>query len=165
MKHAKRTTLALLGGALLLCGRPTLSRADDFTLGDVLTDTKLYFTAPLRWDESDWLFLGGSLATIAVAHDFDVRVRAHFAPSGAAGLTNSDTNSIRDALPAASLVVGTWLVSEVTDDSFASTEAFTMVEAAGFSTVTAEALKYAAGLLEDLQNDNTDIVHAAVLVG
>jgi membrane-associated phospholipid phosphatase len=145
VKQANWTALSLLGMTLLLCGRPDLSRADDFTLGDVLTDTRLYFTAPLRWDESDWLFLGGSLAAIAVAHDFDSRVRAHFAPVGAAGLTGSDPNSIRDAIPAASLVVGTWLVSEVTDDSFANTEAYTMVEAAGFSTVTAEALKYAAG--------------------
>lgn len=57
----------------------------------------------------------------------------------------SDTNSIRDAIPAASLVVGTWLVSEFTHDSFANTEAYTMLEAAGFSSITAEALKFAAG--------------------
>jgi membrane-associated phospholipid phosphatase len=145
VKHAKWSAMALVGGTLLLCARPSLTRADDFTLGDVLTDAGLYFTAPLRWDESDWLFMGGSLAAIAVAHDFDGRVRAHFAPTGTAGVTGTDSNSLRDAIPAASLVVGTWLVSEVTDDSFANTEAYTMVEAAGFSTVTAEALKYAAG--------------------
>jgi membrane-associated phospholipid phosphatase len=73
------------------------------------------------------------------------RVRDHFAPAAAAGVTGSDTNSLRDAIPAAALVVGAWLVSEVTDDSFANTAAHTMLEAAGFSTVTAEALKYAAG--------------------
>lgn len=145
MKHSKWTTIAVLGSTLLLCGRPSPSRADDFTLGDVLTDTRQYFTAPLRWDESDWLFFGGSLTAIAVAHEFDGRVRAHFAPAGAAGLTAADTNSLRDAIPAASLVAGTWLLSKVTNDSFASTEAYTMVEAAGFSSVTAEALKYAAG--------------------
>jgi membrane-associated phospholipid phosphatase len=44
-----------------------------------------------------------------------------------------------------SIVAGTWLVSEVTSDSFANTEAYTMLEATGFSTVAAEALKYAAG--------------------
>jgi membrane-associated phospholipid phosphatase len=137
--------MALVAGTLVLCAWPGPTLADDITLGDVLTDAGQYFTAPLRWDESDWLFAGGSLAAIAVAHDFDSRVRAHFAPTGPAGLTGSDSNSIRDAIPAASLVVGTWLVSEVTDDSFANTEAYTMVEAAGFSTVTAEAFKYAAG--------------------
>jgi membrane-associated phospholipid phosphatase len=145
VKHAKWTAMARLGCTLVLCGCPALTRADDITLGDVLTDTGLYFTAPLRWDQSDWLFLGGSLAAVAVAHDFDGRVRAHFAPAGSAGVTGSDSNSIRDAIPAASLVVGTWLVSEFTNDSFANTEAYTMVEAAGFSTVTAEAFKFAAG--------------------
>jgi membrane-associated phospholipid phosphatase len=145
MKQAIATAWTSLGCAALLAACPTASRADDFTFGDVLSDAKLYFTAPLRWDGSDWLFFGGSIAAVAVAHDFDSRVRDHFAPAGAAGVTGSDTNSLRDAIPAASLVVGTWLVSEVTDDSFANTEAYTMLEAAGFSTVTAEALKYTAG--------------------
>ena len=103
------------------------------------------FAAPLRWDQSDWMFHGGTVAAIAVAHDFDSRVRSHFAPPGAAGVSGTDTGSLRDALPAASLVMGTWLVSEVTSDSYANTEAYTMVEAAGFSSITAEALKYAAG--------------------
>ncbi len=52
------------------------------------------------------------------------------------------------------MVVGTWLVSEVTDDSFANTEAYTMLEAAGFSAVTAEALKFAAG--RDRPDQTTD---------
>lgn len=145
MKHSRWTAIVLLACSVALAGRPNLARADDFTLGDVLSDAKLYFTAPVRWDQTDWLFFGGSVAAIAVAHGFDTRVRDHFAPSGAAGVMPADTNSIRDALPAASFVVGTWLVSEVTDDSFAKTEAYTMLEAAGFSAVTAEALKYAAG--------------------
>ena len=145
VKQSIATALRVLGCAAVMAAVPTLSRADEFTLGDVVSDAGLYFTAPLRWDGSDWLFFGGSIAAIAVAHDFDSRVRDHFAPAGAAGVTGSDKNSIRDAIPAASMVVGTWLVSEFTDDSFANTEAYTMLEAAGFSTVTAEALKYAAG--------------------
>jgi membrane-associated phospholipid phosphatase len=146
MKQSKRTTCALLAAAIVVLGsRPLPSRADDFTLADALSDAKLYFTAPLHWDESDWLFLGGSIVAIAATHQFDARVRDHFAPTGAAGLTGADADSVRDILPAASLLAGTWLVSEITDDSFANTEAYTMAEAAGFSTVTAEALKYAAG--------------------
>jgi membrane-associated phospholipid phosphatase len=129
--------------------------ADDFTFGDVLSDAEDYFTAPLRWDSSDWMFFGGSLAAIGVAHQFDSRVRDHFAPAGTAGVTGSDTNSIRDAIPAASLVVGTWLISEFTDDSFANTEAYTMLEAAGFSSITAEALKFAAG--RDRPDETTDV--------
>jgi membrane-associated phospholipid phosphatase len=145
VKQSKWTPLAILGCTVVLSGWPVPSLADDFTLGDVLTDAKLYFTAPLRWDGSDWLFFGGSIAAIAVAHDFDSQVRDHFAPAGPAGLTGADKNSLRDIIPTASMVVGTWLVGEVTDDSFASTEAYTMLEAAGFSSVTAEALRYAAG--------------------
>jgi membrane-associated phospholipid phosphatase len=145
VKQSLATALTVLGCTAVLAGRPTLSQADDFTFGDLLSDAGSYFTAPLRWDGSDWMFFGGSVAAIAVAHDFDSRVRAHFAPAGAAGVTGSDTNSVRDAIPAASLVVGTWLVSEITNDSFANTEAYTMLEAAGFSTVSAEAFKFAAG--------------------
>jgi membrane-associated phospholipid phosphatase len=145
MKHSTRTTLALLAAAIVLGSRPNLALADDFTLGDVFGDAKDYFTAPIHWSESDWLFFGGSIAAIAAAHQFDPRVRDHFAPSGAAGLTGTDVDDVRDILPAASLLVGTWLISEITDDSFANTEAYTMAEAAGFSTLTAEALKYAAG--------------------
>ena len=135
----------MLGCTTVLAGHPSLSQADDFTLGDVLGDAKLYFTAPIRWDESDWLFFGGSIAAIAAAHDFDSRVREHFAPSGPAGLAGTDKNSTRDAIPAATLVVGTWLIGEVSGDSFATTEAYSMLEAAGFSSITAEGLKYAAG--------------------
>jgi membrane-associated phospholipid phosphatase len=146
LRHkAIRATVVMVGLAAVLCGYPAPSRADDFTLGDVLSDTQAYFTAPLHWDGSDWLFFGGSITAIAAAHNFDSRVRDHFAPSGPAGVMGSDTNSVRDAIPAASLVVGTWLIAKVTDDSFATTEAYTMLEAAGFSSVTAEALKYAAG--------------------
>jgi membrane-associated phospholipid phosphatase len=146
LRHkASRMLAVMLAGTAVLAARPTVSRADDFTLEDVLGDAKSYFTAPLHWDGSDWLFFGGSLAAIAVAHDFDSRVRDHFAPAGPAGVMGSDTNSLRDAIPAASLVVGTWLIGTVTDDSFARTEAYIMLEAAGFSSITAEALKYAAG--------------------
>jgi membrane-associated phospholipid phosphatase len=91
------------------------------------------------------LYFGGSIVAIAAAHNFDARVRDHFAPTGAAGLTGADADSVRDILPAASLLAGTWLISEFTDDAYANTEAYTMAEAAGFSTLTAEALKYAAG--------------------
>jgi membrane-associated phospholipid phosphatase len=145
VKQTKWMAPALLGCVAVLCGRPNLSHADDFDLGDLLSDAGMYFTAPIRWDSNDWLFFGGSVAAIAVAHEYDGRVRTQLAPAGPAGVMGSDTNSIRDAIPAASLVVGTWLVSEFTNNSFANTEAYTMLEAAGFSSVTAEALKYAAG--------------------
>ncbi len=154
VNQSRRIGLAILGCVALLGGWPAAGRADDFTLGDVLGDAKLYFTAPVRWDSADWLFFGGSLASIALAHDFDSRVRNHFAPPGAAGVTGADTNSSRDAIPAATVVVGTWLVAEFTDNSFGTTEAYTMLEAAGFSSITAEVFKYAAG--RERPNETTD---------
>jgi hypothetical protein len=61
---------------------------------------RLNFTAPTRWDDRDRLFFGG-----------DSHTRAHFA---AAEVTGSDTNNLRDAIPAPSRVVGTCSVSAYT---------------------------------------------------
>jgi membrane-associated phospholipid phosphatase len=143
-----------MGFIAVLGGLPTLGHADTFDPADLLDDAKLYFTAPLRWDSGDWEFFGGTVAAIAVAHEFDGRVRSQLAPPGAAGLTATDLKSTQDALPAALLVAGTFVVSEITGDSFASAEVGTMLEAAGFSSITAEALKFAAG--RERPNQTTD---------
>jgi len=51
------------------------AHAADSFVARTLEDTKLYFTAPLRWDEEDWIYFGGALVAIGVAHSFDDRVR------------------------------------------------------------------------------------------
>ena len=56
----------MLGCTAVLTGHATAGRADDFTPSDLLSDAKLYFTAPIRWDESDWMFFGGSCLEPAV---------------------------------------------------------------------------------------------------
>jgi undecaprenyl-diphosphatase len=53
------------------------------------------------------------------------------------------------------------VVSEITGDSFASAEVGTMLEAAGFSSITAEALKYAAGRERPDQTTNPNDWRAA----
>ena len=73
--HATRQTAVLLFGMLFW---PVSCLADSFSLADALEDTKLYFTAPLRWDSQDWLYFGAALAAIGAAHEFDGRVRTHF---------------------------------------------------------------------------------------
>ena len=157
MKRTNWAVWGVLGCAALLCGRPDLSRADDLNLGDLATDASQYFTAPLRWDSSDWMFFGGSIAAVGLAHAFDNRVRDEFAPPGVAGVTGTDKNSVRDAIPAASMVVGTWVVAEFMGDSFGKTEAYTMLEAAGFSAITTEVAKYAAGRVRpDATTDPND---------
>ncbi len=126
---------------LLICGP---ARADSLDFGDVWTDTKLYFTAPARWDLSDWLYFGGALGAIGAAHQFDGNVRRHFAAPNQP-LDGKDPNSLRDAAPAAIAVAGTWLFASFMDESSGRVEAYSMLEAGALSSVTAEAFKFAAG--------------------
>ena len=139
---------AILTGCIAALGfvlTPAACRAESFGPGDVLTDAKLYFTAPLRWDGTDWLYFGGALAAIGAAHEADNDVRKHFAVGDRAVLDGQDKYSIRDAVPAAAVAVGTWAFGELLDDQAGRVEAYTMLEAAGFSAITTTGLKYAAG--------------------
>lgn len=119
--------------------------ADSFTAQTALEDTKLYFTAPLRWDQEDWLYLGGTLALVGASHQFDRRVRAHFATGSNAILNGKDKNSLRDALPAVALIAGTWIYAGILGDPDGYRETWSLLEAGVFSTVTAEILTYAGG--------------------
>jgi membrane-associated phospholipid phosphatase len=133
----------LLAAALL---RPQAGFADSFTISEALEDTKLYFTAPLRWDREDWLYFGGTLVAIGASHEFDSRVRAHFATGSDAVLNGGeDKNSLRDALPAVALIVGTGLYAGVIGDSDGYRETWSLLEAGVFSVATSEILTLAAG--------------------
>jgi membrane-associated phospholipid phosphatase len=118
--------------------------AEDFSLPGAWQDTKLYFTAPIRWDGEDWLIFGGTVGAIAAAHQFDGSVRDHFAGKTPV-LDGKDAHSTRDALPAAALVGGTFAAALLVDSPDGRNEAYRMLEAAALSGVTAEALKFAAG--------------------
>jgi membrane-associated phospholipid phosphatase len=118
--------------------------AEDFSLPGAWQDTKMYFTAPLRWDSQDWLLFGGTLAAVAAAHQFDGRVRDHFAGSSPL-LDGKDPHSTRDALPAAALVGGTLALAWAVDSPEGRNEAYRMLEAAVLSGVTTEVAKFAAG--------------------
>jgi membrane-associated phospholipid phosphatase len=133
----------------VICALGTLAAApanavEKLTLDDLWTDTKLYFTAPARWDTTDWLYFGGVVGVIAAAHQFDDNVRNHFVGPNPT-LDGKDTNSLRDAAPAAAALIGTWAFAELDDSPGGRMEAYTMAEAAAFSGVTTEVLKYAAG--------------------
>ena len=143
MIHSAAWPSAALIGALLFW--PAGSSADSFTLSEALDDTKLYFTAPLRWDSQDWLFFGGSLVAIGASHEFDSRVRTHFATPNDALLNGRDRNSVRDALPAVALIFGTGLYASIIDDSEGYKETWRLLEAGVFSTVTGEVLSLAGG--------------------
>jgi membrane-associated phospholipid phosphatase len=141
--HSAAWPAASLIGALLCW--PAGSSADSFTLSEALEDTKLYFTAPLRWDSQDWLFFGGTLVAIGASHEFDSRVRASFATPNDALLNGRDRNSARDALPAVALIFGTGLYASFIDDSEGYKETWRLLEAGVFSTVTGEVLSLAGG--------------------
>jgi membrane-associated phospholipid phosphatase len=125
--------------------QPIVCSADPFTVGTALEDTKLYFTAPLRWDTQDWLYFGGTLAVIGGSHALDQRTRSHFATGANAVLDGKDRNSVRDALPAVALIAGTGVYAGFIRDSDGYEETWSLLEAGVLSTVTGEALTYAAG--------------------
>jgi membrane-associated phospholipid phosphatase len=142
-----RSTLRATAWAWLACSLiPFTARADSSVVLDTLEDVKLYFTAPIRWDEYDWLAFAGSLAAVGVAHEFDSRVREHFATGPSSGLNGGqDKNSLRDALPTVALIGGTFAYAAFLGDSAGYRETWSLAEAGVLSTVTAEALSYAAG--------------------
>jgi membrane-associated phospholipid phosphatase len=110
-----------------------------------LDAVKAYVTAPLRWDTSEWLLFGGAVAAVGVSHSFDSEVRTHFAQQSAAALTDANSHTVQDALPAAALFVGTWGLAQLTDDSDGRREAGAMLEASVLSTGTSYVLNYASG--------------------
>jgi membrane-associated phospholipid phosphatase len=114
----------------------------------VLQDTKLYFTAPLRWDSQDWLYFGGTVIAVASAHQFDGRVRDHFATGSRAVLNGGrDSNSLRDAAPTLALIAGTGASAWLVRDSDGYVEAWSLLESAVYSSATAEVFGYATGRL------------------
>ena len=123
----------------------TALAADPFTVGEALEDTKEYFTAPLHWDAEDWLYFGGAIAAVAASHEFDGRVRAHFATGANAVLDGRDKNSLRDAAPTLAIIAGTWATAGFLNDRDGYRETWSLLEAGVFSTTTAEVFSYAAG--------------------
>lgn len=108
-------------------------------------DIKAYITAPLHWRGGQWAKLGGALAAISAAYQYDNRARAHFVPSTSTGLDTNNRNDLHDALPAAVAFGGTWLAAHLTDDDDGREEAASMFESAALSSVAGYVLKQAAG--------------------
>src|SRR5215475_16186262 len=94
-------------------------------------DAKLYFTAPLRWDERDWGYFGATMLAVAAAHEYDDNVRAHFGT--AVATSNQDPHSTRDWAPAAAMVGLTWACATLIDDRNGYEEGKGMIEAAVLS--------------------------------
>jgi len=140
----KRAILSIFCGALAVSATTRSNAAESLTLSDLWTDTKLYFTSPLRWDAGDWLYFGGAVAAVAASHQADGNIQRHFVGKNPT-LDGKDKHSTRDALPAAAVTVGTWAVAGLVGSRAGQVEAYTMLEAAALSSVTTEGLKFAAG--------------------
>ena len=155
LKRHTPSVLRLSCACLAALSATAPCRAQSSVTADVWTDTKLYFTSPLRWDAQDWLFFGGALAAIGAAHQYDGNVRRHFVGQSPV-LDGKDTHAVRDAVPAAVAVFGTWAYAALTDDQSGRRETFTMLEAAALSSVTAEGLKFAAGRARPNESNRVD---------
>jgi membrane-associated phospholipid phosphatase len=119
---------------------------EPFSVKSALEDTKLYFTAPLRWDEEDWIAFGGALAAIGIAHQYDEKVREHFATGSKAILNGgADKNSLRDAAPTVAVIAGTGLYAAFIRDPEGYSETWALLEAGALSGTTAELLGLAGG--------------------
>jgi membrane-associated phospholipid phosphatase len=140
--RAVRMGVSLFFGAAICSSRALC--AESFSLPNAWDDIKLYYTSPLRWDEEDWLYFGGTLTAIGTSHVFDQRVREHFADPNAS-LNGADKNSLRDALPAVALIAGTGVYAAFIRDRDGYDETWALLEAGILSTATGEALTYAAG--------------------
>jgi membrane-associated phospholipid phosphatase len=144
LKTLKNSVAAACVGAAIL---PTgiSCAADSLGVRTAFDDAGQYFTAPLRWDAEDWTYFGVTLATVAAAHEFDSRVRTHFATGSNAVLNGKDKNSLRDALPSVALIAGTLATAGYLGDSDGYRETWRLVEAGVLSTATGEVLTLAGG--------------------
>jgi hypothetical protein len=141
--RSRKTPLAF---GLLLCGalQAATCQAEE-PERTLLSDVKLYASAPLHWDAGDWMTVAGTAFAIGIAHEFDSNVRHLFEPSGGHPLDGQDPHSTRDAIPAVALLAGTWVVGAFSHDKAGRHEAWNMAEAAGFSAVDTLLLKSISG--------------------
>ena len=144
----------LLLAAMACMVAPSTGHAQAVQPREAWEDTRLYFTAPARWDGRDWLEFGGTLVAIGVVHEFDDDVRDHFAGDSGAALDGKDPHNGDDALPFAIMLGGTWLLAGVQDAPEGWRELGSMLEASAFTAVSTQVLRSAFG--RQRPNETTD---------
>jgi len=121
--------------------------------GGLLLDIKDYYTAPLHWDLKDWAYFGGTVGLFFGARHYDGQVRTHFIKEGAQPIGGS-TKDLQDWIPTVAALGGTWVMANFADSTAGQREVWNMTESAGFSVVTAYALKFAAA--RERPNETSD---------
>lgn len=130
--------------AIALCGMQLFCQyAVAKSPAEYLTDVKEYTLAPLKWDAADWRWAGGAAMSVAAAYSLDLSVRDRFAPSGTATTANPDR--MRDNLPLAALVVGTFAMGAFRHDQRITNAGWDMGEAAVLGTLSSLAFKTLIG--------------------
>jgi hypothetical protein len=141
----------LLGLALSSSAAHAQSRTQD-----VWEDFKGYATAPLRWDQGNWTAFGLVIGTTALAYQYDDDVRSHFVVRSDAAKPGESPNELRDIVPAALVLAGTWAGAAASDSKQGKDEAWAMLEAAGFTVASSTVLKYAFGRERPNDTDQKD---------
>lgn len=121
---------------------------------EALEDAKLYFTAPVRWDQRDWFEFGGTIVALGVIYQFDGDIRSHFAGSSTNDLNGKDPYNSDDILPAAIVLGGTWLLAGVMDVPSGWQEFGSMLESTIFTAASTEVFKLTFG--REAPNQTTD---------
>lgn len=131
---------ATLVAACAVCGVPAHAES---RVQNGLEDLKSYSTAPLRWDQGDWMEFGLVAAATAAAYQYDDDVRTHFATRSHAAKPGERPGELRDIVPAAIVLAGTWAGAELAHNQQGKDEGWAMLEAAGLSAASSTVLKYA----------------------
>jgi hypothetical protein len=139
--------------ALVAAGSLSVSVHAESRLETGWEDLKSYSTAPLRWDQGDWIEFGLVGAATAAAYRYDDDVRRHFATRAHAAQPGERPGELRDLVPAAIVLAATWAGAELSGSQQGKNEGWAMLEAAGLSAGSATAFKYAFG--RERPNDTT----------
>ncbi len=119
-----------------------------------LEDTKLYFTAPLRWDAQGWSIFGATALTRRGCARIRRQCPRPFRQDHDSGRKRSQQQSRLatcrgDARP-------TWAYATLAHDRAGYAEGKTMIEAAALTAITTEALKLATGRLRPYETSDPD---------
>jgi PAP2 superfamily len=140
LKVAKRHLCVTVLTAFTLASNAVRAESQTQT---VLVDFKNYAMAPLHWEQGDWIEFGLFAGVTAAAYQYDDDVRTHFAERSHAAKPGESPGELRDIIPAAVVLAGTWAGAELSGNPQGKGEAWTMLEAAGFTVASSTVLKYA----------------------
>lgn len=116
-------------------------------------DAEAYLTAPLHLGPKQWAKFGSMIGAVALAYQYDNKVRSHFVPVGS---KIHRAHNAEDALPGLLTLGGTWIAARSRNDPDGRREVGTMLEAALFGTTEAQLLTIISGRDQPNQGPRND---------